>query len=83
MTTTYVRELSIKGFAMWHEWDVLHLKLGLTLLNIKGLVKLGAYDAPYLSKIIFKTLHYLALNTRPSKENLHYMTLNTRPHNAL
>jgi len=28
--TTYVRELSIKGFTMWYVWDVLYLKLGLT-----------------------------------------------------
>jgi len=49
---------------------------------MKELLKLGAYDAPYLNKIIFKTLNYMALNTRPSKENLHYMTLNTRSKNA-
>jgi len=30
MATTYVKELSIKGFAMWHVWDVFHFKLGLT-----------------------------------------------------
>jgi len=54
MATTYVRELSFKGFSMWHVWDILHLKLRLTKLNIKGLLKLGTYDAPYLHKIVLK-----------------------------
>jgi len=41
---------------------------------MKELLKLGVYDTPYLSKIVFKTLHYLAINIRPSKEIIHYKT---------
>jgi len=71
MATTFVRELSIKSFPC-----------GMCGIPFLSLLKLGANDAPYLSKIVFKILYYMALNTRPLKENLHYMTLNTRSNNA-